>query len=257
MTRTMWLALVAAVAALASAGEADALKERAARLLQAARDKDTFVVVQELNESKNIGESIALYSLLVDGAYQGEKDVALMNQLGRCAIEYLLSKAAALEGKEAATKLRIQARAMSYNLAANNWPGWGEPGLIHDPSALSEGLDFARLSLRLVLELKEDDERQGNAHWIVGALLLAQRRYERAADAFKAAAEKYTLIKKDDLHWMAVGYEGLTAKLAGSSGAGKFEEALKKLEGLATDDAKFFRDQLKKAHQIFTTRFVR
>ena len=257
MTRSMWLALIATAAALASAGEADALKERAARLLQTAKDKDTFVVVQELNESKNVGESIALYSLLADGAYQGEKDVALMNQFGRCAIDYLLSKAAALEGKEAATKLRIQARAMSYNLAANNWPGWGEPGLIHDPSALSAGQDFARLNLRLVLELKEDDERQGNSHWIVGAMLLAQGRYERATDAFKAAAERYKLIKKDDLYWMAVGYEGLTAKLAGLAGAGKLDEALKKLESLATDDAKFYRGQLKKALQIFTTRFVR
>ena len=239
--------------ASAYAAEAPAPEEGAARLLKAAKEGDTFLIVEELDRVGNVGEAANTWSLLVDKAYQSEKNVVLMNQIGRCGLQFLLSKAGAAE-KGLREKLLAAARGLSYNLAANNWPGWGEAGITCDASTLAEGLDFARLHMRLVLALKEDEDKQANAHWVVGAILLAQKKFDASRKEFALAADQFTLAKKDDFHWMAVGYDGLAAKLAAAPGAEKYDEALKALEKLKTDDAREFRQQLAKALEVFKTR---
>ena len=46
-------------------------------------------------------------------------------------------------GQALGSSLRLQGKKLAYNLAADTWPGWNEPGIVITTSDLDAGLDAA------------------------------------------------------------------------------------------------------------------
>ncbi|MBN2209631.1 MAG: hypothetical protein JW759_10100, partial [Candidatus Coatesbacteria bacterium] len=210
---------------------------------------DSFEAVRYVN---GLGEPLDVakhYAGLVDSFYSKERSIPDMITMGRAGLQYCLTKADELadEAPEKAKSLKGVAKVISFNLAANAWPGWGEEGFVisrHDSVA---GLDAAKLNLRMVKELNEGPVPLSVSHWAIGAQHIALGDYDKALEAF--ASSKKLAAEGDNKggEWLAHGYTGITNILAGSKDMGQQEldEAIAGLDELDTDDAKFFIDQLK------------
>ncbi|MGA2066891.1 MAG: tetratricopeptide repeat protein [Thermoguttaceae bacterium] len=197
------------------------------------------------------------YSVLVQDLYSKKRDLPRMILLGRAGIHYCLSQATRPGGQKPAQtdQLRGIAKTIAYNLSANAWPGWNEPGIEVSHSDTVAAFDVARLNLRLAGELKRDGEGLGNAHWLLGAQHLALKQHAAAIEQFSKAVEQFQRARKPDFEQMARGYIGI-ATLASdrTSGAGRkqLSDAIASLKDLGTDDAKFFAEQLDSVARYFT-----
>ena len=102
---------------------------------------------------------------------------------------------------------------MCYDLASFTWPGWDEPGIKVTQSDMWAGLDAAKANLRLGKELNKGDLPLSRAHWMLGAHLMAARRWPEAIEHFERAT-KYaeTAVSRPDA-LLSVGFATLTALL--------------------------------------------
>lgn len=196
------------------------------------------------------------YSTLVKHLYMPGKDVPRMLLFGRAGIQFALTRAAKSKGATA-EKLKGVAKTIAYNIGSNTWPGWKDEGIKITATDLTVGLDAARLNLRLGIELKRDDFILGNAHWLLGAQLLAAGKHKQALASFRKSTTKFRAAKKTDFTLMAKGYEALTllaAEPAEKSRIEAVEASLAKLKQAGTDDAKFFAQQIRTAKAVFVKR---
>lgn len=103
----------------------------------------------------------------------------------------LLQHALDLADQSADRTLDYQRAALpiSYNLAANTWPGWdAEAPPISDRNRRF-GLEAARLDAELAAEAAPTVQRRVNGQWILGAHLIAAGAYDAAATAFETARD--------------------------------------------------------------------
>ena len=156
-----------------------------------------------------------------------------------------------------AADYRRAALPMTYNLAANTWPGWG-PGEV---GALREshrrlGLAAARLNVELAAEVNLPPARRRNGYWALGAQLLAAGDYAGATSAFATSRDFSDEAKIASGTLMAEGWIRLTEGLAAKDEALRLErfeelervrESLRKLD----DDGAFYADQYGVALEVF------
>jgi hypothetical protein len=197
------------------------------------------------------------YSDLVQDLYSKKRDLPRMILLGRAGIHYCLSQASHLEGRTQtqADQLRGIAKTIAYNLSANAWPGWNEPGIEVSHSDTIAAFDAARLNLRLAQELKRDAEVLGNAHWLLGAQHLALKQRDAAIEQFSKAVEQFQRAKKPDFEQLARGYVGiaiLASDKTSVAGRKRLSDSIASLKGIKTEDAKFFMEQLDSVAGYFT-----
>ncbi len=191
--------------------------------------------------------------------YNEHRDVPGMIALSRSGIDFGLDEARRSAGTdpELAAKLKGTAKAMSFNLGSNTWPGWNDPGIVLSDSDLRVGLDAARLNLRLAVELQRGAEPLANAHWLLGAHELARGRYAAADAQFHTAAGHAAAAGKRDMELMLQGYQALTELLREPSAATArqaFEARIDDLQKTGNDDGKFYAGQLATARDVFTAR---
>jgi len=196
------------------------------------------------------------YAGLVGDFYSKERSIPDMITMGRAGLQYCLTRAEELaaEAPETAKSLKGVAKVISFNLAANAWPGWGEEGIVISRHDLLAGLDAAKLNLRMVKELKEGPVPLSTSYWAIGAQHLALSDYDKALEAFASSMEMATKGDDKGAQWLALGYIGITNILAGGKDEGQkqLNEALADLQKIDTDDTKFFIDQLKTALKVFS-----
>lgn len=232
-------------------------KEILKETLQLAKTKDSFSAFAHLEKSGQAEEVITWYSSLVRVCYFQEKNVPLMTMFGRRGIQYGLEQAEQTDSPESADKLKSTAKEISYNVGVNTWPGWEDEGITITPSDLTIGLDAARTNLRLAIELKRDAVPMTDAHWLVGAQLLAAGETEKASEQFHQATEIAKKANLTDREWMVRGYIAIAQQLDQSTrtdGDAALQEATKKLRDLETEDAKFWADQLESVSRLFLDR---
>lgn len=151
------------------------------RAVYLIKTKDSFAAIEFLNNSPEDSLGIAkTYSELVRYLYWEERDITSVIQMARAGIQY------ALIFNDSET--RQVAKAIAYNLASYTWSGWGERDIEITASELREGMDAARLNLRLCKKLNLDDVTRARAYWLLGAHLLANGNNKRAKDRFYKAA---------------------------------------------------------------------
>lgn len=217
-----------------------------------AVEHDTFRANEFLQSQGEPAVVADLYSRLLRKLYSEKKNVPLMVMLGRSGIDYTLTQARAAE-PASALQLKGIAKEIAY-IGANTWPGWNDEGIVITQSDLAAGLDAARLNLSLAVELKRNDEAVANAHWLLGAQLLAAGKSEDAQQSFAEAAAKFRAAGKTQSEFMSRGYAGMaemTAETTKEVGKEKFDLAVEALLKDNSDDARFFVEQLQTASKVF------
>jgi hypothetical protein len=251
--------LVALRDAQGQMGSRPAVKEQAAWQLETLKvwaERDSAAAFAQL-ESSGPSEIVAQrYGALAQHLFNDRKDLPGMILAAQAGIHFSLQRARDLDDtkQEDAARLRGHAKMIAYNLGANCWPGWMEPGLTLTRTEREIGLDAARLNLRLAMELKRTPEPTGHAHWLLGAQLLAADQFDAAAIQFAKAAQQFRESQKPAEEHMAVSYEKLTRRVQHAGDAKSrtaLEQSLTALESLGNDDARFFAEQVRTAESAF------
>ncbi len=172
-------------------------------------------------------------------------DIPALIALAASAIDQLEPLAATTTGDARIDTLKTCKR-IGYNAAADIWPGW-ETGISRTKAELAAGRRLAERSAGFVTQLEQGPVQQGNAAWLTGAFDLAQGDFPAARRQFQHAADLFTA--EPDMALMAQGYDAIAAALLGE--APQLDAIIAALEARGSDDARFFRDQLKMAQSIF------
>jgi hypothetical protein len=220
-----------------------------ADVLKDLEQRDTYAAIQRIERQGSPSEICRIFHASAQAAYGSRKDVRAMTALLRAGIQYGLRETERVRASdpEQAADLTGRAKAMAYDLGANLWPGWQEPGIELTAADLATGLEAARLNLRLAEELGRSALARCNAHWLVGAQELAQRESHSAATQFELALVQAKLARRSDFAEMCAGYVAVCSLVsdpndrAANAQLQACEQALREMK---SDDATFFADQL-------------
>lgn len=215
--------------------------------------EDSMAVCAEFEAIDDPEQTARIYAKFANWLYNEKREIAWMIAFSRAGIQFCLREAARLEKSdpEKSLKLKGLAKGISYNLGANLWPGWDDPGVTLTPEDLKLGLDAAELNLRLGRELKRNAMPMGNAHWLVGAQHLAQGESLSAIASFKQALEEFQKADKRDFQLMVQGYLALSEELFAQEESLPLAEIIGKLKETGTEDGPFFAEQLRTAKKVF------
>ena len=151
----------------------------------------------------------------------------------------------------------VAAQALTFNAAADCWPGWE---IAPDKAAVSRvdlqgGLDLARRSFAMVQRLRSGALREGTAHWMVGAYQLALGQIDDAVSLLSLSVVRYQDARAPGLAWLARGYIAIAYETANQSrpdAVATFDEVLVAIETGGFEDAAEWREQLNIARRVFT-----
>lgn len=218
-----------------------------------AREVDSFAAFEKLVADPDPERAALLFGKLSRCFYAQSKDVPRALAVARAGIAFCLGYTG---DPEARVRLRQRAKALAYNSGANTWPGWGDEGIRITLSELELGLESARLSLRLTRELSAGPFAESKSHWLIGALLVAMGELEDAATEFERGRDTARLAEQPDFENMNAGYLALIGVLRKQPGASaEFERIVAGLaRPEASEDSRFFAQQLKTALTIFEAR---
>jgi hypothetical protein len=173
-------------------------------------------------------------------------------------VAWCLGQASLSLDPEVAATLKKRAHAMSFNAAANSWPGWGDEGVAIEDGEVEAARSLAGTCLVLAHDLDLGPKGLGTAHWLIGALALALGRDVPARAAFQEAQRSYTALGDEAPQLlMAQAYDALAAKFSDENSdeiAAALEEALERLHALGSEDGRFFADQITRAEQVLNAR---
>lgn len=231
------------------------LKKRIAFIEGIVDSQDVYFAFEQIEQGKDPIAVVREYMMISRRYYSQHKDVPMMTMFARAGIQFALNaaKTADPNDKKLATSLRAHAKSFAFNTSANNWPGWQDPGIAITKSDLANGLDLARLNLRLAKTLKANEQAQLNAHWLLGVHLMAAGKSEPAVEQFKLARESAPPKQLLDYVGMVDGYAALARLAATPNDAelrGKLKEAIARLSR-TKGEGKFFAAQIKTAAEVF------
>lgn len=109
----------------------------------------------------------------------------------------------------------IAAKRMTFNAAADCWPGWSVPDKPPDTANLLAAQELAQRSARLVKKLGLGALQEGTGIWLCGAFDLALGRHAEAANAFAVARRHYVAAEAPGLVLLMDGYGAIVRQIAG------------------------------------------
>jgi hypothetical protein len=206
-------------------------------------------------ETETSGDALAVsgqYVRTAQAVYREHKDIRRMLAVAEAGVRFCLDAAQRADPDDG-LKLKRDAKLIAYNAGANCWPGWGDEGVIIEQDDIERGLKLATQSLQLVEALRLGNKPLGKAHWLIGALRLAQADTEAAVRAFSDATDAFAAEQLCVSQLMTEAYLALARKrLIDNSGDGKasFEDACRRLEQEGSQEALFYLQQLRRADQL-------
>jgi hypothetical protein len=218
----------------------DALLEQA---LSAAESDGVTAALAVIAHADDALAMIRRHGKLAAFFYRKQKDVTSMIIAGETGIRLGL---AAAQTAQNPTKIQTAVKILAYNVGANCWPGWDDPGISITPADIAAGLRIAEQSRRLVESLDLGAEQTGHAEWLAGALKLAAGERDEAGAAFDQAVRAFKSAGLPAEAAMSAGYKALAGGRAED-----LAEALAALRALATEDGDFYAAQLQTAQRIF------
>lgn len=226
------------------------MQERALEILDS---EDTFAAIEFLNQQIDPSQVLEAYIKLANHLYNEKHDLHRFMMLSMAGIQYGLSAARSAESEQA-YQCSSSAKGMAYNLAANTWPGWDDPGITIDLSHKRIGMDAAKLNLRLAVSLKKGDLPTSRAYWMLGAHHMAAEKadYNAARTAFETAARYARSAEKEDEALLSEGYGALVDVLSSPENP-TFRAALDgiKTKLAAHENSAFLIGQLDTAERVF------
>ncbi|HEY4329720.1 MAG TPA: hypothetical protein VGN88_08285 [Phycisphaerae bacterium] len=219
--------------------------------LKLSREKNFFAAVIALEESGTPEEVGKAFEELHLDAYWKRIDLPLAALLLHAGILFCLGRAKLEVDVALQNKMRSTAKGLAYNLASFTWPGWDEPEMRPTSDQMAMGLEAARLNLQLAIELEKPPERLRDAHWLLGAQMLAKGDIRNAREEFKMAVSEAA----DEHYGLHNGYVLLTGVLLREEGAGvKWDGHMTGLAAADTENGKFAHAQLMTAFHVFVSR---
>jgi tetratricopeptide (TPR) repeat protein len=231
--------------------------EMAASVKKMVEENDSYGAIEMIQGKDDFQEVAQRYEFLVRDLYWQEKALHAVMPIARAGIQYCLTKAHELTEKDsaAARKLIDYAKIMSYNLSSFTWPGWDDKDIIITDEALVAGLEAAMLNVRLVERLGANPGQLSNSYWAIGAQYLAMKEYAKAATAFESAVSYAQKARSKDAELMNKGYIAMSKILEGADkekAQADFDNTVKALQDIGTDDSKFFAGQLVSVLKFFS-----
>ena len=196
-------------------------------------------------------ESLAAARVLLEESFdRGVRDVGRYVYFAKLLLQHALHLAQ--DDSAEASAYREVAIAMTYNLAANTWTGWGEGVGKVEEHHRRLGLEAARLNITLAKAAGLGPNRRRNGHWILGAHLIAAGDFDAAGEQFAVSRDLGREAGREPAALMAQGWIHVAAILAGRDDAAKLD-ATKRALGDG-DDGEFFRRQYDTALRVFAER---
>jgi hypothetical protein len=167
-------------------------------------ETDLFATIDYLNQQVDPVSAAAAYRNLVKHCYYQDRDLAAVITLSHAGIQFAAVKAVALsaEDRDLAQHLRAFVGSLTYNLASYTWPGWDEPGIVVDDTALAIGLQATEANLRLTHELDNDQLAVSRAYWILGVQQMAAGDWESAQASLTSAAQYAEGAQEEADRWL-------------------------------------------------------
>ena len=162
-------------------------------------------------------------------------------------MEFCLAQAASIdEGRE--TWLG-RAKSTAYNIGANTWPGWDEPGITITTRHLESGVRAARRNLSLAGQLERPADKVAMAHWLVGAHAMAAAQWAEAARSFGRAVE---VQPEDDAatHTSYRAYRLLATIPTDPTVISEFESLMNELLNMDDPNGPFYAQQIITAQRV-------
>lgn len=179
---------------------------------------------------------------------RGAKDMDAYTYLAKLLLQHTLNLAERHPAQ--ARDYKRAALPITYNLAANTWPGWGDGQVAVHRHHRRLGLEAARLDVRLSAEVAPTALRRFNSQWILGAHLIADGAYAEAVAALETGRALAVEADLKQSATMAQGWIHLTNTLAGTDET----EALALIEAELIDqggDGPFYAGQYATAYAVF------
>jgi hypothetical protein len=221
-----------------------------------AQAGDTYEAIARIESQPDPLAVARTYAAVAQFCYGDAKDLTRSTAFCRAGLQYCLTRANAVAGTDPdlAAKLRRGAMSLSYNLAANSWPGWDEAGIKITASDIAIGMDAARCHFRLAKELEVDHKMMLNCYWLVGAMQLAARQHDEAVASFRQAEGEAALANDPEARLMAGGFVAVT-QIVAARDADKARQQLKQvvaeLTKIGSQDAKVYLPQFEAALRVF------
>ncbi|MBR0893606.1 hypothetical protein JQ616_01490 [Bradyrhizobium tropiciagri] len=182
---------------------------------------------------------------------RGTRDHAALLAAARDAGDQIERRRGTLDG-DAHEALKVVQR-MTFNAAADCWPGWSVPDEPIKSDHLLAARDLAERSLDLVQELGFGPLRLGTGAWLVGAFDLALGRYDEAIDIFRGARQNYVDASAPGLVLLTDGYVAIARQLAGDQANGEdLDQVCKRIAAGGFEDGDEWIAQLRMALDVFT-----
>ena len=180
---------------------------------------------------------------------RGAKDMDAYVLLARLLLQHALGLAE--QNPDQAPDYRRAALPISYNLAANTWPGWEADAPPVSDHNRRLGLEAAYMDVKLTAETAPTDQRRANSLWILGAHLLAEGAYDIAVAIFEAGRADASAAGLEQSATMAQGWIHLANTLAGTDETAELD-AIKAELIEQGDDGAFYAAQYATALEVFT-----
>lgn len=181
-----------------------------------------------------------------------------MVRLYEAAIALCLSEVAAQEAAnahaQAVDELLHLAKASAFNLGANTWPGWNEPGIEIKAQHLEAGKQAAQQNLELAHRLKRGPEKLSIAHWLIGAHAMARGAWDEARRSFELSKQLGEQSGMADQVELARGYLFVIDVVQGDpSGQVGLDATIKHFEARREADPStaIYASQLRSAFAVF------
>jgi hypothetical protein len=145
------------------------------------------------------------------------------------------------------------AQRLSFNAAADGWPGW-EEGQRRSREDLQRGLDLAHRSFDLVQRLGLGPAREGTANWMIGAYHIALGDTDAALASLSVAVSHYRSASAPGPVLLTQGYIAIAYEAAGRiqpDDVMGFGDVLAAIRSGGFEDAAFFCAQLAVARRVF------
>lgn len=162
-------------------------------------------------------ESLRAANYILSKTFErGVKDMDAYTYLAKLLLQHTLNLAERHPAQALAYKRA--ALPITYNLAANTWPGWETP---NGPVPVGDhhrrlGLEAARLEVGLAAEVAPTAQRRFNSQWILGAHLIADGAYAEAVTSFETGQALALEANLDLSATVAQGWIHLANTLAGT-----------------------------------------
>ncbi len=141
---------------------------------------------------------------------------------------------------------------LTFNAAADCWPGWSVSDRPIDPDHLLAARELAERSLGLVRTLELGPVREATGIWLVGAFDLALGRYDEASRLFGDARGQYGAANAPGLVLLVDGYAAIVRQVSNRPASGDdLDQVCARIAAGAFKDGDEWIAQLRTALEVF------